>query len=347
MTHNMFQILLYYKYTHINNPAELVTTQRELCERLNLKGRIIIAEEGINGTVEGLVDDTEKYIQATRLDLRFADIDFKKSVGTGEAFPRLSIKARKEIVSGHLGDADINPTQITGKYIKAEELHSWIHGSNKTVCNNCFTNPPSQGGDVGGVGGLHHSTTNEPTTNTPRVPPCEGGIEECLISREPKEFYIVDMRNDYEHKIGFFQNSILPPLKNFRNLSQILPILEPLKNKTVVTVCTGGVRCEKASGFLLQNGFNDVYQLENGIVTYMEKYPEEDFKGKLYVFDGRVTMAFNSPATPHEIVGRCDKCNASSENYVNCNLKSCNAHFICCEQCYESNGRVFCGTECV
>ena len=296
----MFQILLYYKYTTIKNPESLLEQQRELCVRLNLKGRIIIAEEGINGTVEGLTEDTEKYIQEMQLDPRFTNMNFKKSAGTGNAFPRLSIKVRAEIVSGHLGDADINPTQVTGKYITAEELHSWIHSH--------------------------------------------------------KEFYIVDMRNDYEHKIGFFsakggsafggKNSILLPLKQFRDLPKILPALEHLKNKTIVTVCTGGVRCEKASGFLVKNGFADVYQLHNGIVSYMEKYPEEDFKGKLYVFDGRITMAFNSPTTEHEIVGRCDKCKEPSENYVNCNLPSCNAHFICCKQCYESNGRVFCSLEC-
>ncbi len=286
----MHQILLYYKYTLIENPAALMREQRELCERLNLKGRIIIAEEGINGTVEGLPENTEKYIQAMQLDPRFADMNFKRSLGTGNAFPRLSVKVRPEIVSGHLGDADVNPTQVTGKHLPAETLHEWIHSD--------------------------------------------------------KEFYIVDMRNDYEHKIGFFRNSILPPLKNFRNLSQILPALEQLKNKTVVTVCTGGVRCEKASGFLLKNGFTDVYQLENGIVSYMEKYPEEDFKGKLYVFDGRVTIGFNSPTTPHQIVGRCDKCANPSENYVNCDLKSCNAHFICCEKCYQQTGRAVCSATC-
>lgn len=286
-----YEILLYYKYTPIDDPAELMRTQRLVCERLDLKGRIIIGHEGINGTVEGSTKNTEQYILETRRDIRLADMNFKRSVGTGNAFPRLSIKVRPEIVSGHLDDVDVNPNEITGKYLSAEELHNWIHGG--------------------------------------------------------KELYIVDMRNDYEHKVGHFRDSVLPPLKNFRDLPTVLPQLENLKDKTVVTVCTGGVRCEKASGFLLKNGFKDVYQLHNGIVTYMEKYPEEDFVGKLYVFDGRVTMEFNSPTVPHTVVGRCDKCNAPSENYVNCNLKSCNAHFICCQQCYENNGQVFCSTDCV
>lgn len=286
----MFEILLYYKYTPITDPETFLGEQRVLCEKLGLKGRIIIAKEGLNGTVEGTKENTQKYIDAMRADPRFADMNFKRSVGTGSAFPRLSVKLRNEIVSLHLGEEDFSPVETTGKYVSAETLHEWIHTG--------------------------------------------------------KEFYIVDMRNDYEHKIGYFKNSILPPLKNFRDLPAVLPTLEHLKNKTVVTVCTGGVRCEKASGFLVKHGFTDVYQLENGIVTYMEKYPEEDFLGQLYVFDGRITMAFNSPDKEHQIVGRCEKCNTPSERYVNCSLKSCNAHFICCEKCNEATGDVFCSNTC-
>jgi UPF0176 protein len=180
---------------------------------------------------------------------------------------------RSEIVSGHLKADDLNPNEITGKYLAAETLHDWIHSG--------------------------------------------------------KEFYIVDMRNDYEHKSGHFAGSILPPLENFRDLPKVLPVLAHLKNKTIVTVCTGGVRCEKASGFLVKHGFSDVYQLHNGIVTYMEKYPGEDFKGSLYVFDGRVTMAFGQ----HEIVGKCEKCGQASERYLNCGNLRCHRHFICCAAC--------------
>ena len=114
-----------------------------------------------------------------------------------------------------------------------------------------------------------------------------------------KRFFIVDMRNDYEHKVGYFKDSILAPFQNFRDLPKVIPILEPLKDETIVTVCTGGVRCEKASGFLLSEGFNKVYQLFGGIVTYMEKYPNEDFLGKLYVFDGRIVMGFNTDDPKH------------------------------------------------
>src|SRR5690606_14861554 len=157
--------------------------------------------------------------------------------GTGEAFPKLSVKLRKEIVSGHLEDEDVKPWEMTGKYVSADLLHQWIE--------------------------------------------------------EGEDFTIVDMRNNYEYKVGHFENSINPEMDNFRDLKKVLKKIEPFKNKKVVTVCTGGVRCEKASGYLIKKGFEDVYQLENGIVTYMEKYPNKAFKGKLYVFDKRVVMDFD------------------------------------------------------
>ena len=112
-----------------------------------------------------------------------------------------------------------------------------------------------------------------------------------------KEFYIVDMRNNYEYSLGHFKNSILP---------KILPELEHLKNKTIVTACTGGIRCEKASEFLLKNNFADVYQLKDGTHTYMEKYPNRDLLGELFVFDNRVAIGFNLDSSDHKIV--CANC---------------------------------------
>lgn len=277
-----YQVLLYYYYGHLPDAAERAEHQRSLCTRLGLTGRIIVAEEGINGTLEGTIEATEAYVAEMSSDARFATIQWKRSLGTGTAFPKLSVKFRPEIVSAHLGSSDLNPADFTAPYITAEELHEWIHSG--------------------------------------------------------KEFYIVDMRNSYEHLSGHFAGSVLPPLKNFRDLPAALPKLEHLKDKTVVTVCTGGVRCEKASGFLLKNGFAEVYQLYGGIVSYMEKYPNQDFLGKLYVFDGRVTMGFNTSDAAHTVVGRCTFCQQPSENYVNDDLFGPNrSHFICCEACLKDH----------
>lgn len=297
------QIILFYKYVFINDPTQVKMRQDEICTRLGLKGRCIIATEGINATFEGTRENIKEYIKELESDQRFKNIHFKFSVGIGKAFPKLSVKMRQEIVSLNLGTCDIDPNQVTGTRLKPEELHEWIKNN--------------------------------------------------------REFYIVDMRNVYEHKVGYFKNSILPAIENFRDLPKVIEQIAHLKNKTVLTVCTGGVRCEKASGFLITQGFTDVYQLDGGIVSYMEKYPNEDFQGKLYVFDGRVTMGpprlgangeagFYTDDAKHKIVGKCDICGEESENYVNCANPVCHRHFICCEICLAGgSGNVFCPGGCV
>ena len=153
--------------------------------------------------------------------------------------------------------------------------------------------------------------------------------------KENKDFVVVDMRNDYEYASGHFKNSIDPGLRASRDLPEAMPKLEPLKNKTVVTVCTGGVRCEKMSSYLLNQGFKDVYQLEGGIHTYLEKYPIGEFKGTLYTFDQRVTMDFD---TAKEVIGACRLCGEKTEKYVNCVNVECHLHFLACEGCHEREG---------
>ncbi|MEI6477774.1 MAG: rhodanese-related sulfurtransferase [bacterium] len=285
------QILLYYKYVRIDDPAALVQAQKELCQSLRLRGRILIGHEGLNGTVEGTLENTEAYIKETSADPRFVDIHWKKSEGTGEAFPKLSVKLRPEIVSGHLGEHDVNPVETTATHLSPDDLQSWFN--------------------------------------------------------EGREFHIVDMRNDYEHAVGHFEGSVLPPLSNFRNLPEVLPHVEHLREKTVVTVCTGGVRCEKASGYLLKNGFTDVYQLDGGIVSYMEKYPNSRFHGKLYVFDGRIVMGVGDDKAPEYVtVGRCHLCGTPSERYVNCANLNCHLHFISCRDCSPKNETAYCSENC-
>lgn len=164
--------------------------------------------------------------------------------------------------------------------------------------------------------------------------------------RSGKDISIVDMRNTYEHASGHFKGSVLPPLDNFRDLKDAVKTLEPLKEKTVVTVCTGGVRCEKASGYLVDQGFKDVYQLDGGIVSYMEKFKDNpDFRGSLYVFDDRVTMSFVDPSI-RGIVGKCERCGAASENYTNCTYGECRRHYILCVDCSAGSVEVPCSSEC-
>lgn len=279
------QILLYYKYVIVPNPKAEMNLQKKLCEKLQLKGRIILANEGINGTLEGTFENTEKYIQEMQKTKLFQDISYKKSEGNGTAFPKLKVKVRPEIVTS--GFPNLNPTKTTGKYLTSDELHEWFE--------------------------------------------------------EKREFYIVDMRNDYEYASGFFEGFIPSGLRNFYDLKDVLPKISHLKNKTIVTVCTGGVRCEKASGVLVDNGFSNVYQLKDGIQTYMENYPNTYFKGKLYVFDNRLTVGFGKD----EVVGVCMHCSASCDSYVNCEFDQCHLHYICCENCKDKDtGFAFCSEEC-
>ncbi|MEO5646664.1 MAG: rhodanese-related sulfurtransferase [Candidatus Paceibacterota bacterium] len=287
-----WQILLFYKYVYIQDPVAVRDWFFELCTTYNLKGRLIIATEGINFTFEGKKQDTEDFIIEMQKDERygslFQNIHFKRSVGDGTSFPKLSVKVRDEIVTGNLGVCDINPNEVTGKHLSPKELHDWIM-ENKAA-------------SAQGYGA-------------------------------PREFYIIDMRNAYEHKVGKFAGSITPELNNFRDLPNIIQSIAHLKDKTVVTVCTGGVRCEKASGYLITQGFNDVYQLDGGIVSYMEQFPNEDFEGKLYVFDQRVMMGFYTDDPKHKVIAKCDYCATTTEQYLNCQNKKCNKHILMCDDC--------------
>lgn len=280
-----YEILLFYKYVHIADPEALATEQRALQERLGIKGRTLIANEGINATLEGTPEALDEYLRVFLADPRFANTHIKRSAGTGAAFPKLVVRVRPEIVALGLGACDVDPNQLTGIHLSPEELHAWIHSD--------------------------------------------------------KEFYIVDMRNAYEHLAGHFKNSILPPMDNFRDMPKFVESIAHLKHKTVVTVCTGGVRCEKASGYLLSQGFTDVYQLDGGIVTYMERYPNEDFVGKLYVFDDRMLMGFYTDDPKHQVVGTCWVCHAPSERYTNCANDDCHRQLIACESCQARLGQQF------
>jgi UPF0176 protein len=283
---NEFEILLFYKYIYLENPEEVAKGQRELQAKFKLKGRTIIAREGINATVEGTKENIAGYAAELLSDRRFADVHFKRSPGTGEAFPKTYVKVRQEIVTLGLGSGcDINPNVLTGKRLKPEELHEWIK-----------------------VG---------------------------------REFYIIDMRNAYEHLAGHFKGSVLPPMENFRDLPKFIDSISHLKNRTVLTVCTGGVRCEKASGYLLSQGFMNVYQLDGGIVSYMEKYPNEDFMGKLYVFDNRIIMGFYTDDPKHEVVGVCSICAKPCERFTNCFDPECHRQVIACAECELAEGSGF------
>lgn len=159
-----------------------------------------------------------------------------------------------------------------------------------------------------------------------------------------EEFYVVDMRNDYEIGSGHFKNTINTdwPMKASRDLPNLIHKLEPYKNKKLLTVCTGGVRCEKMSAYLLDQGFTNVSQLHNGIHTYMQKYPGEDFKGTLYTFDNRMTMDFGGEK--REVIGKCYNCKTITEEYGHCAFPMCHAHLLICKNCQKD--KIYCNDVC-
>jgi UPF0176 protein len=282
-----YQVLLFYKYITVANPLALADAVRLKAGELGLKGRALIAEEGINMTFEGTIDATEAFVSFIQSDTRFADMQIKRSRGDGTSFPKLSVKVRNQIVGTRIPHSEADPRIRTAPHLKPEELRSWY----------------------------------------------ESG----------EDFVVVDMRNSYEFASGHFSNSIDPGMQNSRDLPAILPRLEPLKNKKVLTVCTGGVRCESMAAYLLGKGFSNVYQLDGGIHSYMEKYPGKDFKGTLYTFDQRLVMDFGGE---REVVGVCGKCGSKTERYANCANTACHLHFLICLDCSPDERNAFCSAEC-
>lgn len=272
-----FKILLYYKYVSINDPEDLKNQQKELCNQLNIKGRILVSDEGINGTAAGLEKDINRYIEETEKYPGLEDLEWKVSWADEQVFPKLRVVVRDEIVT--LGvkktGADV---QISNKadYIQPEELKQ-----------------------------LYESKA---------------------------DFVILDARNLYEAEIGKFKNALIPPIDNFREFPEFVEKhLADYKDKDVVTYCTGGVRCEKASAYLREKGFKKVRQLHGGVHQYGEETGGKYFEGELFVFDKRLHVPVNTiePST----ISCCLYCKSPITRFVDCAAPACGELFICCEMC--------------
>lgn len=270
-----YQTLLYYQYTRIANAEEFAQQHLEFCERLGIVGRIIVAEEGLNGTISGTVVQCKKYMDHVKANPIFAGIDFKIDEVDVPSFERLYVRVKPEIVHSSLrGIKNVDPTVTTGTHLKPHEVLEML------------------------------------------------GDENVVF---------LDVRSNYESGVGRFKNAIAMDIDNFRDFPEKLKEIENLKDKKVVTYCTGGIKCEKASGFLRENGFNNVYQVEGGIVKYAKETGGKDFEGKLYVFDNRVVVDVNN-VNP-SIISTCKICNTTSAHMVNCANPECNEHFVLCESC--------------
>ena len=277
-----YRVLLYYKYVPIENPEEFSQEHLAFCKELGLLGRILISHEGINGTVSGTVEQTDKYIEAMRQDPRFSDTIFKMDEEEGHAFKKMHVRHKKELVNLSLED-DVNPLEVTGKHLKPTEFYEKMQDPNTVI---------------------------------------------------------IDARNDYEFDLGHFRGAIKPEIETFRELPQwIKENKDMLEGKKILTYCTGGVRCEKFSGWLMKEGFEDVSQLDG-------KDPEvqgELWDGQCYVFDQRISVPVNRKE--HVIVGRDFFTGEPCERYVNCANPECNRKILCSEENEEKYMRS-CSHEC-
>ncbi|RPI14633.1 MAG: rhodanese-related sulfurtransferase [Ignavibacteriae bacterium] len=286
----MHRVLLYYKYTTIENPELYTQEHMQFCKNLGVLGRILIAGEGINGTVSGTFEQSEKYMDFLHSDPRFADMIFKIDEVPGHVFKKLYVRYKQELVTFRL-DKEIDPNKITGKHLKPKEF-------------------------------------------------CEAMQKDDTI--------ILDVRTDYEFDLGHFHNAVRPPVRSFREFPDwVRNEFSKYKDAKVLTYCTGGVRCEKFTGFLLSEGFKDVSQLDGGIITY-SKDPEikgKHFEGKCYMFDERISIPVNF-ADEYKIVSKCHHCGKPTDRYVNCANLDCHKQHFECEEC-ERKMRRSCSVECM
>ena len=277
----MQKIILYYKFTPLKDPEAVRLWQRELCERHGLKGRVLISEHGINGTLGGDIKDLKAYAKKTKLFAPFKDTVFKWSEGSEDDFPKLVVKVRPEIVA----------------FGAADEL---------------------QVDENGVVGGGQHLKP--------------GQVHE-LLARHGDDVVFFDGRNKYEAAVGQFKGAVVPDVDHTRDFIAELddPKYDELKDRPVVTYCTGGIRCEVLSMLMKKRGFKEVYQMDGGIVKYGETYKNDGlWEGSLYVFDDRLTTKFDEAA---EDIGECIHCRGRTSNFENCADPDCNTHMIVCADC--------------
>ena len=284
------KIILYYGFAPVADPETLKLWQKTLCESLGLKGRILISKHGINGTLGGDMSALKKYVRATKEFPGFGKIDFKWSEGTGNDFPRLSVKTRKELVAFASPDEiKVDKSGVTngGKHLKPAEVNK-------------------------------------------------------LVEERGDEVVFFDGRNAFEAKIGKFKNAIVPETDTTHDFIRELDSgkYDHLKDKPIVTYCTGGIRCEILSAAMINRGFQEVFQIQGGIVRYGETFKDKGlWEGSLYVFDERMTMDFSDET---KVIGECEACSGPTKNFVNCANLGCKDLVLLCESCAEKPENLVC-----
>ena len=268
-----------YKFVSLPNYTALQANIHAACVAHHIKGTILLAAEGINGTIAGLPENIYKVLHFLRTDAafagKFANLEHKESYADEHPFYRMKVKLKKEIVT--MGVPSVNPNNTVGTYVKPEDWNA-------------------------------------------------------LIS-DP-DIIVLDTRNDYEVHIGTFKGAVNPETTTFREFPEyVAQNLDKAKHKKVAMFCTGGIRCEKASSYMLEQGFGQVYHLQGGILKYLEIVPESEslWQGECFVFDQRV-------AVKHGLAeGDYDQCYACRHPLSTAELTSVKyTPGISCPYCYNT-----------
>lgn len=279
------KILLYYIFRPLGDPQAISLWQRKLCESLDLRGRILVSEHGINGTVGGEIEGLLSYIKQNKEYPPFREIEYKWSEGHRDDFPRLKVKARSEVVGfGIPNEIKVDAHGIVGggQHLSPVEVHDLVE---------------ARGGDV--------------------------------------TFF--DGRNAFESRIGRFTGAVIPEANTTHDFIAEIESgkYDHLKSKPIVTYCTGGIRCEILSSAMKSRGFEEVYQLDGGIVKYGEAFGNKGlWEGSLYVFDRRMAVDFEESV---EAIGECAHCDGFTKTFYNCSSDWCRELTLVCDSCVERN----------
>ena len=264
-----------YKFVALEDFHQLREPLLDRCIAAGTRGTLLLAREGINGTIAGSREALDEVLAYLRSDPRLADLEHKESADDHMPFYRMKVKVKKEIVT--MGVPGIDPNQRVGTYVRPRDWNELV---------------------------------NDP------------------------EVLLIDTRNDYEYGIGTFRGALDPRTTSFREFpAYVRATLDPRRHKKIAMFCTGGIRCEKASAFMLKEGFEEVYHLQGGILKYLEEVPEQDstWEGECFVFDNRV-------AVNHRLEkGQYDQCYGCRHPITEQDkLSDKYQKGVCCPRCYDT-----------
>lgn len=245
----MYTIAALYHFTRFDDPAALQGPLLRLCTAKGISGSLILAGEGINGTIAGPRAGVDAVLAHIRALPGCAMLEHKESTARQQPFRRLKVRLKQEIVT--MGQPDVDPRARVGHYVEPRDWNALIGAPDVAV---------------------------------------------------------IDTRNDYEIGIGTFEGAVDPHTASFRDFPEWWEHnKDRFRGKKIAMFCTGGIRCEKSTNYLLGQGVEDVFHLKGGILKYLEEVPEEDsaWRGECFVFDGRVSVGHGLREGPHELCHAC------------------------------------------